>query len=164
MLWAVMCMQKRWKTYAFYLLLCEGSGGLSAWLSRAGRELYARTAIKPALTPPDWLFAAVWTVIYALLGIGAARIALLPEGRKRTTNLRLFAVQLGMNFFWSLLFFNGQLYGAAFLWLVGMWALLVWMTMSWCEQDRLAAALQLPYLAWVFFAGYLNLGVWLLNR
>ncbi len=159
-----MWMQKRWKTYAIYILLCEGVGALSSWLSREGRELYARTAVKPALTPPDWLFGVAWTVIYALLGIGAARIAMQPAGEKRRATLRLFAAQLGMNFFWSLLFFGAQAYGAAFLWLVGMWVLLVWMTMNWYEQDRPAALLQLPYLAWVFFAGYLNLGAWTLNR
>ena len=157
-------VKKNWKTYALYVALSEAVGTLSGWLTREGTEIYNRTALKPALSPPPWLFPVVWAILFALMGIGAARIALGPASEMRRRNLRLFAVQLGFNFFWSLIFFNARAYGAAFLWLVVLWGLIVWMTFSWAEQDDWAARLQLPYLAWVFFAGYLNLGVWLLNR
>ena len=73
-------------------------------------------------------------------------------------------MQLGVNFLWPLIFFNLQAFGPAFLWLVLLWVLIVRMLLSFREIDRTAAALLLPYLLWVGFAGYLNLGVWLLNR
>ena len=122
------------------------------------------TIVKPPLSPPALVFPIVWTILYALMGIGAARIWLLPASRERTVSLRLFLIQLAVNFFWSIIFFNLQAFLFAFLWLVLLWILIVWMTLSFRELDRPAALLQLPYLLWVAFAGYLNFGVWMLNR
>ena len=68
-----------------------------------------------------------------------------------------------MNFFWSILFFNFQQFGLALLWLGALWGVILWMIGSFREIEKTAAFLQLPYLAWVTFAAYLNLGVWLLN-
>ena len=65
---------------------------------------------------------------------------------------------------WSVLFFNLETYGFAFVWLVLLWALIVAMTLRFRELDRTAANLQIPYLIWVLFAGYLNYGVWMLNK
>ena len=67
------------------------------------------------------------------------------------------------NFCWSIIFFNFQSYGVAFVWLLVLWVLILWMIHSFRKLDTAAAWLQLPYLLWVGFAGYLNLGVWLLN-
>jgi len=69
-----------------------------------------------------------------------------------------------VNFFWSLLFFNRQAFGLAFIWLVLLWVLVLAMILSFAKTDRRAALLQIPYLLWVTFAGYLNFAVWQLNR
>ena len=152
-----------WKTYALWILFTEAVGALSGWLSREGTELY-RTAIeKPPLSPPGAVFPVVWTILFALMGIGAARIYLAPASNARSQSLLLFFVQLAFNFFWSIIFFNFGSYGAAFFWLLALWILILWMIVSFYQVDRLAALLQIPYLLWVTFAAYLNLGVWLLN-
>ena len=117
----------------------------------------------PPLSPPPWVFPVVWTLLFALMGIGAARIWMRQPSRGRTRALELFAVQLGFNFFWSIIFFNFQQFGLALLWLLILWALIVWMILAFRRVDRPAALLQIPYLLWVSFAAYLNLGVWLLN-
>lgn len=87
-----------------------------------------------------------------------------PPSAARSRSLRLFGVQLTFNFFWSILFFNLQLFGLALLWLIALWGLILWMIRAFRKVDPLAALLQIPYLLWVTFAGYLNTGVWLLNR
>ena len=74
-----------------------------------------------------------------------------------------FLLQLAFNFLWSFLFFSFQAFGLAFLWLAVLWVLIVRMVLSFYDLDRPAAWLQLPYLLWVLFAAYLNLGVWKLN-
>lgn len=152
-----------WKTTLFWVLLTEAVGALSGWLTRDGAEQYAGTIALPPLSPPGIVFPVVWTVLFALMGIGAARVWLAGPSAERTRSLRLFFVQLGFNFFWSIFFFNLQAYGFAFVWLVALWGLILWMLLSFCKVDPLAGWLQLPYLLWVAFAGYLNLGVWLLN-
>ncbi len=158
-------MQKRkWKTYAFWIVLTELVGALAGFLSREGTELYQASVLKPALTPPGWVFPVVWGILYLLMGIAAARIALLQESGAQRAALRVYGLQLAVNFIWPLLFFNLQAFDAAFLWLVLLFALIVWMILSFRELDKTAAWLLLPYLLWTAFAGYLNYGVWMLNR
>ena len=156
-------MNNDWKTYGKWIALSEGVGALAGLLTREGVKWYSQYAKKPALTPPPAVFPIAWGMLYALMGAGAARIAMEPPSEARTAALRTFYLQLGANFLWSILFFNFRAYGATFVLLTALWALIVWMALSFARLDRTAALLQIPYLLWVFFAGYLNLGVWTLN-
>ena len=151
------------KTYVLWIAICEAVGFLAGILTRQGTKIYAQTAIKPPLTPPGWLFPVVWVVLYALMGIGAARITLAPSSAGRSRGLNLMVTQLVVNFFWPLLFFNAGVYGFALLWLLLLWGLVLWMILVWRKVETLAAWLQIPYLLWLSFAVYLNAGVWYLN-
>lgn len=147
-----------------WILIAELVGGLSGWLSREGMEIYNQTVTKPPLSPPEIVFPIVWGILYALMGISAARIWLGAESAARSRGLNLFIAQLVVNFFWSLIFFNLQAYGFAFVWLALLWILVAWMILTFHKTDALAAWLQIPYLLWLTFALYLNGAVWLLNR
>ena len=149
--------------YFIWILGVEATGFLSGLLSRKRTEVYGMIAKKPLLTPPGFLFPVVWTVLYGLMGISAARIAAAPESRGRSVGLNIFVVQLVFNFFWSLLFFNAQAYGLSLLWLLAMWVMIITMIVVFWNVDKSAAVLQIPYLLWVTYAAYLNYGVWKLN-
>ena len=155
--------RKNLKIYGFWILLSEGVGILSGLLSRAGTEAFGQTVAQPPLSPPAILFPVVWTVLYALMGIGAARVYMQPDSPARTRGLNLFVTQLVVNFFWSLIFFNAQAYGFAVIWLLLLWVLVILMTLSFYKTDRPAALLQIPYILWLTFAAYLAAGVWYLN-
>ena len=149
--------------YLPWILTVEAAGVLSGLLSRQVMQMYAEMIQKPPLSPPAILFPLVWTILYALMGIGAARIAASADGDLRSRALNVFVVQLVVNFFWSLIFFNAQAYGFALVWLLLLWVLIIAMILLFWPVDRLAALLQIPYLLWVTFAAYLNYGVWRLN-
>lgn len=138
-------------------------GGLSALFSMNGMEYYGENLLKPPLSPPAWLFPVAWTILYVIMGIGAARIWLLPESQERSRGLNLYVAQLVVNFFWSLIFFNAQAYGFAVIWLLLLWGLVLLMILQWRKIDPVAAWMQIPYLIWLTFAAYLNIGVWILN-
>ncbi len=157
-------MKAKWKAYLFWILGVEAVGMLSGFLTRKGSELYSQTIAKPPLSPPSIVFPIVWGILFLLMGIGAARIYLSPASAERSMSLRIFLVQLGFNFFWSIIFFNFQRFGLAFGWLLILWGLILWMIFSFRKVDLLAALLQIPYFLWVTFAAYLNFGVWMLNR
>ena len=152
-----------WKPYLGWILLGEAVGALSGWLTRNDTALYAQSILKPPLSPPAVVFPIVWAILFALMGIGAARIYLAPPSPARTRGLVIFLVQLGFNFLWSIIFFHFQAFGLAFLWLLALWALILWMILTFRKVDRPAAWLQIPYLLWVSFAAYLSFGVWRLN-
>ena len=157
-------MKRNWKTYALWILIAEAVGALSGWLSRQGMMLYSESVIQPPLSPPMWLFPIVWGILYALMGVSAARVWLAPESSERRRGLNLFISQLIVTFFWSLIFFNLQAFGFAFIWLVLLWALVLWMIIVFYQVDPMAAWLQVPYLVWLAFAAYLNFAVWAINR
>lgn len=156
-------MKRNWKTYLFWIALAEGVGALAGWLTRDGNEWYRQYVQQPPWSPPGWVFPVAWAILYALMGIGAARVSLTPPSKERSLGLNIFIVQLIVNFFWSLIFFNLRAYGFALLWLCLLWVLIVWMIAAFRQTDRWAAWLQIPYLLWVTFAAYLNWGVWVLN-
>ena len=152
-----------WKVYGFWVGIAEALGALSGFLSRKGMELYNINIVKPPLAPPEWVFPVVWGILFALMGIGAGRIYLAQDSGKRSRGLNLFVAQLIVNFFWSLIFFNLQAFGLAFVWLGLLWVLVAWMVLVFAQVDSVAAVLQIPYLLWLTFAGYLTAMVWLLN-
>lgn len=124
-----------------------------------------RGAEQAASRAATWAFPAAWTLLYILMGIAAYLVYCSEKypGRIERT-LTFYAVQLFMNFCWTLIFFNLKLYLAAFIWLVLLWAAIAGTALLFRFISKPAGWLMLPYLAWVTFAGYLNLGVYILNR
>ena len=133
---------------------------------------YAALA-KPAWNPPSWVFAPVWTVLYAMMAVAGWLVwrvgAAAPgQGGAETTTVRraalgFFALQLALNGAWSWLFFGLHRPGLAFAEIVALWiAILVTVVLFW-RVRALAGALLLPYLAWVAFAAVLNLTLWQMN-
>lgn len=156
---------KKWlvKQHLIWIAICETVGLLSALLSMNGMKEYITSAIKPKLSPPPIVFPIVWTILFALMGIGVSRIQLQTPSKQKFTAINLFWAQLIFNFFWTLLFFNTKAYGFSFLWILILLSLIVFMTIQYSKIDKTAAYLQIPYILWVAFAAYLNYGVWMLN-
>jgi tryptophan-rich sensory protein len=150
----------RW-SYVLWTVLPLAVGGLSALLSMDGMKENALLP-QPALQPPAWAFSLAWSILYLLMGVGAGLVwNAVPRGRKDA--LIPFIGQLVLNFLWSPLFFVWKLRLAAFFVLLGMFALAIWMTVAFRRVRPLAGYLQIPYLLWLCFAGYLNLAGYLIN-
>jgi benzodiazapine receptor len=119
---------------------------------------------KPALTPPDWVFPVVWTVLYAMIAIAGwllwRRRNDAPTGR---VALAAWCLQLGLNATWSWLFFGLHLTGIGMIELGVLWTMILITILLSRQQAPGAGWLMLPYLGWVGFAGWLNLGIWWLN-
>ncbi len=157
-------MLKKIKTYAIGILIPVAVGLLSAFLTRESMDVY-QSIVKPKLAPPGILFPIVWTVLYILMGIGSVLVynSVANEKDKKQA-LIIYGLQLAVNFFWSILFFNQRAFLASFLWLILLWILIIAMILSFKKINKTAAWLQVPYFLWVTFAGYLNLMIYLLNR
>ena len=140
-----------------------GVGVLAALLSRGNMDLFD-TVRKPPLSPPAWLFPVAWTVLYLLMGLASYRAYTARAATAQKNRALLFyAAQLVFNFFWPLLFFNLGAFTFAFIWLAALLALILVTTVKFYTLDRPAGYLLIPYILWVLFAGYLNLGIALLN-
>ena len=153
---------KKYKPYLKSIALPLAVGAVSAIFTMKGMPYYDMQE-KPFFTPPDFIFPIVWTILYILMRISAARIKQSSDPKKYQA-LKTYWLQLAVNFFWSVLFFGLHQYFLAFLWLLLLWALVLAMILIFRKVDPLAAYLQIPYLLWLTFAAYLNFGVWFLNR
>ena len=118
--------------------------------------------IKSPLTAPDAVFPIVWTVLYVLMGLGMA-LVVRKGGPGTSRAVVAWSLQLALNFCWSLLFFGAGQFLAALLCLALMWFMIVVMMLAFHSVSRAAAWMQMPYLLWVSFAGYLNYMVWVMN-
>ncbi|MGN0589967.1 TspO/MBR family protein [Ruminococcus sp.] len=157
-------MHIEWKKLLFAMGVPLGVGVLSAWTTREAMKQYGGLN-QPPLSPPGWVFPVVWTILFLLMGVSAYLILtaqVLPQPRARA--MYWYYGQLAVNFFWSLLFFNLQGYLGAFLWLCLLWVWVLMMIRAFYRISPAAGLLQLPYLGWITFAGYLNFGIWYLNR
>ncbi len=152
------------KPYALSILIALLVGGASAFLTRNNMDIYDEL-ITPPLAPPSILFPIVWTVLYVLMGISAAMIYTAKDEpfKERYSALAIYASSLVVNFSWSIIFFNLRAYLFAFIWLLFLLFLIVKTIMQYKKIRPIAAYLQIPYAVWVAFAGYLNLGIWVLN-
>ncbi|MEE0060279.1 MAG: TspO/MBR family protein [Acutalibacteraceae bacterium] len=149
------------KQLAISLAISLGVGLLAGILTANSFDVYSGL-IKPTLSPPAVLFPIVWTVLYALMGI-SAYIIYKSDSDYKYLALTIYVLQLVFNFFWSIIYFNLQNPLFAFVWLVMLWVLIIAMIITFAKIDKTAALLQIPYLLWVTFAGYLNLALYILN-
>ncbi|MBP3361475.1 MAG: tryptophan-rich sensory protein [Clostridia bacterium] len=158
-------MWKKIKPYVISIAIALGVGGLSALLTKDGMEAY-QNINQPPLNPPMIVFPIVWSILFILMGIGSAIVYTKKNeaGADACGALKIYGLQLAVNFFWSLIFFNMQAYLFAFIWLLLLWVLIIIMIIRFRRVSPAAAYLQIPYLLWVTFAGYLTLMVYILNR
>ena len=145
------------------LLIPLAVGGIAALITGGGMDTF-ETLNKPPLSPPGWLFPVAWTILYLLMGL-ASYLVLESRGPEAIIRrgIRLYAVQLAFNFLWPIAFFNLGWYLFAFIWLVALWILILLTALQFRRVSKPAASLLIPYILWVAFAGYLNLGIYILN-
>ena len=156
-------MPKKLKPYIISVIIALAVGGLSALLTKNNMNIFEKINMPP-LSPPSVVFPTVWAVLYILMGISSAIIYKNGTDREEVQSaLKVYALQLAVNFFWSLIFLNMQAYLFAFIWLVLLWVLVIVMIVKFKKISPAAAWLQIPYLLWITFAGYLSLMIYLLN-
>lgn len=132
------------------------SSSLSGWYD---------TLQKPSFSPPNAVFAPVWTTLYLMMGAARYLVARskAEPAAKRAASI-LYGLQLALNALWSILFFGRRAPGAALIELVLLWTAIVLTIVAFARISRLAALLLVPYLLWTTFATVLNGALWRLNR
>lgn len=145
------------------VLLVNLVGGAPAVLSGPDSAWF-RALAKPAIYPPPWLFGVVWSLLFTLLGVAVALVWL--DGRETRAGrvaLGLFVGQMCLNVAWTPAFFAARNLLAGLAVIVALWPAVLATVVAFDRVDRRAAALLVPYLAWVTFAAVLNYRLWALN-
>ncbi len=156
-------IRRNWQGLLISILIAELTGALSSLLSGTMKTDYIEY-IKPPLSPPVWIFGVVWVLLYALMGIAAYLIytSNIPQ-HIRLNAIKLYAIQLFVNFLWSIVFFRFQMPWLAFIVILLLDFLVILTIKAFKDINKTAALLLIPYLVWILFATYLNLGIAILN-
>lgn len=151
------------KNFLISIAIPLSVGGISALIVHGNTDIYSKIN-QPPLAPPSWVFPVVWTVLYLLMGISLYIVwnTRADSGKKRLAFL-LFGIQLFLNLIWSPIFFGLQLFLPALIVLVFTWIFTAAMIVSFYSISKPAALLQIPYIIWLTFAGYLNFAIYLIN-
>jgi benzodiazapine receptor len=139
-------------------------GFTSGFFTITGVGSWYQTIQRPSWNPPNWIFGPVWTTLYIMMGV-ALFLIWKADAEIKTKNqaILLFAVQLILNFFWSIIFFNLQQPGWAFAEIVMLWIFILLTIFAFAKINKLAAWLLVPYVSWVSFASILNYTIWRMN-
>ena len=152
---------------AIYLAVTLAVGMLSGFLIRDAQSSYLALN-QPPLSPPPIVFPIVWTVLYVLMALAAFRTHRALKQSGELSRVRylvfLYTLQLAMNAIWPQIFFHTDQYLFAFIWLLVLLAVLIVLQVLYYRTDKIACWMMLPYVLWTVFAGYLTIGVYLLNR
>lgn len=149
----------KFKTYAVSILIPLALGGIVGFLISGSMDYDMLN--QPPLSPPAILFPIVWTILYIMMGISFGKLKV--EGVLDSDAKLIYYVQLVVNLLWPIAFFVLKWRLFSFIWLLLLVALVVLMIINFYRRDKTAGLLQIPYLAWIIFASYLNIGVYILN-
>lgn len=143
------------------IVICEAAGAIGSLFTTPSIATWYKSLAKPMLNPPNWIFAPVWTTLFVLMGV--AVFLIWKKGlkeRKTKIALAIFAVQLILNVFWSIIFFGLHNPGAAFIEIIFLWLAILLTIIYFFKISKSAAYLLFPYILWVTFASYLNYSIW----
>ncbi len=154
---------KDWLAFAGWVALCEAAGIVGSLFTAPAIAGWYTTLARPALAPPNWVFAPVWATLFLLMGVAAFLVWKQHTHILKYVGMSLFAVQLALNVLWSFIFFGLHSPGAAFAEIILLWFTIAATLWVFAKISKPAAWLLSPYLAWVTFATYLNWMLWLLN-
>ena len=155
--------RQSWLSLFPFLLACFAAAALGAGATRRSVKSWYPTLNRPAWTPPDWIFAPVWSTLYLMMSLSAWLVWRDTPWPAARPALLLFALQLVLNATWSVLFFALHRPGPAYAEILLLLTMIVATITAFLPLSFLAAWLLLPYALWVAFASYLNLRIWQLN-
>jgi len=143
------------------IAVCLGAGWLGSLLTRPALMAWYEGLSKPSWTPPNWLFAPVWTILYLAMGVAAWLVW--QQSSLTAVPMQFFLLQLFLNVSWSAVFFRFRSSGWAFLEIAALWSAILLTVIAFLRTAPLAGWLMIPYLGWVSYAAALNFAIWRLN-
>lgn len=153
-----------WTSYTMltFIIFLGLVAGAAFFGGQWGAGPWYRSLSKPAWTPPNWLFPAAWTLLYAMMAVAGLLVWNTPH-ENRTALVTLWGVQLVLNALWSYIFFGRRDMRLALVDVVALWlAIAAFILLAW-PANQLAAMLFVPYLVWVTYATALNANIWVRN-
>ncbi len=157
-------MSSKWISWIVFVVITFGAAAVGGWFTGSSVRTWYPGLMKPAGTPPSWVFGPVWSVLYVFMATAAWLVWQERHSHDVWLPLGLFFGQLLLNAAWSVVFFGLQKPGLALVEILILLLAIVLTAISFSSRSCLAFQMMMPYLGWVGYATYLNFGLWRLNR
>jgi len=153
------------KPYLICIAICFMVAFSAGLITQGSVNTWYKTLIKPEFTPPKWIFAPVWGLLYLMMGFAWGHVNAIYSDYKITKRANtLFATQLLFNSLWSIIYFGFHNIGYALADIILLWLTLIWTIYEFFKISKLSGWLLMPYLLWTSYAAILNASIWYLNR
>ncbi len=146
------------------ILIPVAIGATNGYFTVTGLGSWYQSISKPSWNPPNSIFGPVWTTLYILMGIALYLVWKSGNNELKSRAITLFTIQLILNFFWSIIFFNQHQISWALAEMLLLWIFILLTIFSFASISKTAAWLLVPYISWVSFAMVLNYTIWQLNK
>jgi len=157
-------MSRDWIALLIFFGICFAVGASGSVFTASSVKTWYPRLLKPAGTPPAWVFGPVWSILYLMMAVAAWLVWRQRIHQHVWLALALFLAQLILNGVWSFVFFRLRRPGAALVEIIVLLAAIAVTAMRFAEFSPVASWLMTPYGAWVLYASYLNFGIWRLNK
>jgi len=147
---------------AFWIIVSQLAGVIGSIFTTSSIASWYQYLVKPGFNPPNWLFGPVWVSLYTLMGVASWLVW--KRNKRMGVELKVFLIHLLFNSLWLILFFGLQRPGWAFLEILLLWLMILYLTIKFYSLVKWAGWLMVPYFLWVSFASFLNYYIWQLNR
>jgi len=146
------------------IIICQLAGFIGSIFTRSSIPTWYASLEKPSFTPPNWLFAPVWTILFLLMGVSVFLVWRDRSGSQRSrVALAIFAIQLVLNMVWSIAFFGFRSPLAGLIVILVLWIAILSTILNFLKVSEIAGILLIPYILWVTFAAVLNVSIFALN-
>jgi len=155
---------KKPKLLLFTIIISQLAGIIGSFFTASAIPFWYATLNKPPFNPPNWLFGPVWITLYTLMGISLYLIWI--KGIEKPNikyAVKSFIIHLAINSIWSIIFFGLKQLLLAFIIIIILWVLILYLIKLFAKIDKVSAYLLVPYILWVSFASLLNFAIWMLN-
>lgn len=143
--------------------ICMSAGIIGSIFTSQSVDSWYKAINKPEITPPNWIFAPVWTLLYIMMGISLFFVWTSQRTARKTIALIIFFLQLILNMLWSAIFFGLQDVFLALVDIVLLWTGIFFTILAFRRVSNIAAYLLVPYILWVSFATFLNYLIFIMN-
>lgn len=150
-----------WKRLIIIIVITFIVGSFFSFFTMNNMDTFKE--LKKSINVPGVLFPIVWSILYLLMSI-SCYIITTKDDKSKDNAIIWYGIQLVINSLWSLIFFGFSAYLFAFIWIILLLAIVIIMIVKFYKIDKTAAYLNIPYVLWILFAGFLNLGIYILNR
>ena len=160
-MYIIIMIKNKFLTFILFFIITYSASLVGGLATINFKEPWYSLIIRPSFSPPDWVFAPVWTTLYFMMTLA---IWLFWHSTNRDMKtVYIYFIHIIVNTTWSITFFVFHQIAISILVLIILIALIIILIKNFKRVNLISSYLMIPYLLWCCFALVLNISIFVLN-